>query len=377
MLASHLNLKPEICVFAEFSMTHIFGAVEAMFDNMEDHQFAPFDPLSTEQFLRPTHSEHSQQLLRSIWMQVYPHKRSSRILANKLPALTSGEDIDYLINNIPSLKVVYMLRNCPKTVASAMVRGSSFEDIAKGWLIVEEGDAVREWVYSLLIAKYLAKRGASILFVKYEELVERPESEAARLAHFLGVENIEFSIAKGSQSDGSMPTSLKSYPNDILELVSRWSAMSAEEIIEFDISSTINFLTSQWQPLRQPLCDIGTLTNFHIPEPWGVWSRPGYASISPRFFDRNKELSGVEIVFKHNLEALSSGNVTVLISGLKADVRLRSEIAGQTIVTATLALPMRPDTLKFDVFSSKKFVSSLDRRELGLAMLKYRVVYVG
>jgi hypothetical protein len=61
------------------------------------------------------------------------------------------------------------------------------------WLYTSEAQALNEWVYSLLIGKYIAER-APTLFVKYENIIANQRKEAERISTFLGIKPFNFDV---------------------------------------------------------------------------------------------------------------------------------------------------------------------------------------
>jgi hypothetical protein len=373
LLASTLNSIPDIAVFAEFSLSKIIIAIEAMFNAMEDYQFAPYDPGAVEQFLRPTRSEHRNDLLRRIWSSVYPDK-IIRVLGNKIPSVAAFEQIDFLLESLPNLKIIYTLRNCPETVASALKRNAETEH-SGGWLLSTERDTVWEWTHSLLIGQYIGRRSENILYVKYEDLITGSSMQAFRIMRFLETRDVAFTIRPGGSEKATTPRSLAEFPEDANVLVAQWDELSAEQIGNFDLAATRSFVCKGWWPTGLPLCDVETLTNFHAPEPWGVWSRPGYFALSPRFMLPDASVAAVEIVLENDLDTVTGGRPVAFINSRAGSIATHADGNSRTVLTIYPEAPLSSEKLIVEVFSTTRVRFDGDQRFLGLAVSRYRVVW--
>lgn len=374
VMGATLNSMPQVAVFAEFSLTNLLRAVdETLFAGMEDRQLAPFDPDALEQFLRPALSDHRKALIRAIYGTVYPGK-AFRILGNKAPAVAAVEDIDYLIERLPDLKIIYMIRNCQTVVLSSMERRATSSGLANAWLIENENDAIDEWLYSFLIGRYLARR-ANVLFVKYEDLLQYPQRESERIRTYLNAPILNFTLASPKNLHSvRRAAALENYTSELNALIEGWKDLSIEAIVSCCLGGEVERLSWKWRRMGASLCDIGTHDNFHRPEPWGCWSKPGYFGLRPRFYDTNIAVASIELDFGESRSLLEAIRLRCYLGNTVADI---TEIREQEEGCLVIIRPTRPcvgDGLFIKLFFDIALQFVPDQRHLGLRLKRYRLV---
>lgn len=373
-MGSTLNSMPHVAVLAEFSLTNILRAIdETLFGGMEDRQLAPFDPDALEQFLRPTFSDHREALIRAIYGTVYP-KKAFRILGNKAPAVAAVEDIDYLIERLPDLKIIYMIRDCQRVVLSSMERRATSAGLADAWLIENENDAIDEWLYSFLIGRYLAKR-ANVLFVKYEDLLRYPQRESERIRTYLNAPVLNFTVVSPKNLYSVRPVAaLANYTSELNALIEGWEDLSIEAIMSSCLRGEVDRLSWKWRRMGASLCDIGTHDNFHRPEPWGCWSKPGYFGLRPRFYNTKVAVASIELDFGESRSLLEAIRLRCYLGNTVADI---TEIREQEEGCLVIIRPTRPcvgDEMSIKLFFDIAMQFVPDRRQLGLRLKRYRLV---
>jgi hypothetical protein len=368
LVASTLNSIDDIAIFAEFSLTKIVRSVDEMFHHMEDRQFAVQDPNASQKFLRPTEHEHRLDCIKQVWRTVYSD-RKPRLFGNEVTCLAGSEDID-LVLKIPELKIIFVCRDCSAVTASGLRRIESGTS-----LFASEDDIVWEWVYGLLIAQYLMRRGVEILFVKYEDLMSKTRIQEGRIAEFLGVEPFRFGVLdRTALHRPSSPHSLSIYPDDLRTLVSGWYDLSAEQVSEYDLTVTREMLGTGWWPLKQRLCDIATVKNFHAAEPWGAWSCPGYFSLCPRFVPAMIQTSAVEIEINQPRDFLVGHGIFARVNSRPASVDVEANSEGRTSVTVRFSPPVWGEPIFIEIFSTMVLRYPPDPRSLGLNVQRYRLL---
>jgi hypothetical protein len=374
VMGATLNSMPQVAVFAEFSLTNVLRAIdETLFAGMEDRQLAPFDPDALEQFLRPTLSDHRKALIRAIYAAVYPGK-AFRILGNKAPALAAIEDIDFLIECLPDLKIIYMMRDCRSVVKSSMERHATSAGLAGAWPIEKENDAIDEWwLYSFLIGRYLAKR-VSVLFVKYEDLLEYPKRESERIRIYLNAPVLNFTLTTPANSYSAGAAAFADHSSELNALIDRWRDLNIEEIMACSLAGEVECLNWKWRRLGAALCDIGTHDNFNRPEPWGCWSKPGYFALRPRFYNKEIAIASIELEFGEPRSLLEAMRLRCYIGSTVADItEIREQDAGCLVVVR----PTRPcvgEGLFIKLFFDAALKLIPDRRHLGVRLRRYRLV---
>lgn len=375
MLGSTLNTLPDVAVFAEFSITRILQSIEeTLFGAMEDKQFAPWDPGAQQQFLRPTLSEHGTDLKKAIYNLVYPGK-SPRILGNKIPAIAAVEDIDYLLSKIPNLKIIYLVRDCFSVIRSSMTEHQNLKDSSRAWSLNDENEVVDEWIYSLFLGRYLAQR-TSVLFVKYEDLLSDPEKEAIRIENYLDVTGLDFMISQPSNIIVPGSKLLTGYSRAFNSMLSRWAEMNITDIIAQPLDAEFFRLCWNWRPLSAPMCDIGTHENFHPPEPWGSWTKPGYFALRPRFYDTSTSIAIILLHFLEKKALLEGVGLYCSIGSAPAEiVEIVDPGNDEALVVVRPTSACIGDGLVIKVFSRRgKTDFEFDTRQLGLRLKRYALL---
>jgi hypothetical protein len=373
MMGATLNSFPDVAIFAEFSLTNILQcAEESLFAGMEDRQLAPYSHRSIEQILRPTVTEHGTEFTNAIYRLVYP-KKILRILGNKIPSMAAGENIDYLLTKIPDLKIIYIVRNCSSVVQSSMARREGAERQTDTWLFANEREAIDEWIYSLFVGRYIAKR-ANVLFIKYEDLLSNPAGEANRIKEFIGVSQFNFSISQPSKVVRPLPTGLAAYSDALASLLEHWDEMPTDEIIAYPLDAELSRLCWGWRPMNVPLCDIGTHENFHRPEPWGCWSMPGYFALRPRFCTSDANVAQVVLHFYETKADLEAADLRCSIGPKPAKIVDIVERGDCSYVVVEPLAPCSAEGFLIDVFFAVARCWAPDPRRLGLRLRRYRLL---
>ena len=153
-IGSTLNSHPQIALFSEFNITDILRSLDEMLMLAEAKKPDASATRASHVFLRPTWEDYDE-ILRSIFGSVYPRKCAS-IFGAKIPAIAASENIDYLLAHRSKPKFIYVLRSCTSTVASSMRRYEATIQGRDNWPYESEEQALNEWVYSLLIGRYIA-----------------------------------------------------------------------------------------------------------------------------------------------------------------------------------------------------------------------------
>jgi hypothetical protein len=373
MLGATLNSLPELAVFAEFSLTNILQWIEeSLFSGMEDAQLAPHDPDALEQFLRPTISEHGTQLWDAIYKLVYPGK-TPRILGNKIPSLAAGEDIDYLLSKIPNLKIIYMIRNCRSVIQSSMTKREKPEHVSDTWLLANEKEVIDEWVYSFFVGRYLA-RITNALLVKYEDLLSAPDREANRIARYLGVTGLDFTISQPRNIVAASSKTLDASSGALNSMLERWDEMNIAEIMMDPLDAEFSRLSRGWRPMGLPTCDIGTHENFHRPEPWGCWSKPGYFALRPRFYDTGAKVALILLHFYEKKAILEAVGLRCTIGSIPAKIIEIVDLGDDSRVVVRASQPWVGEGLVINVFFAHSQNWDSDPRKLGLRLKRYSLL---
>jgi hypothetical protein len=370
LLASTLNSQPEVCIFAEFGLTRVYRTIDAFFASMEDRQFAPFDPTALEQFLRPTFTEHNDALLAQLYGMLYPHK-VPRIIGSKAAALAASEDLDFLVGRIPDLRIIYVMRNCVDVVRSSMERRETASADAP-WGFSEEKAIVDEWLYALFLCRYL-KDCKDILILKYEDVVNDQASAADQVSAFLDIETFDFQVRMTRNESSGGIQELAGYSTELSVMLARWGDLSADEIVAYELPDIEN-LDRSWRHLGIPLCDLGTMVNFHDPETWGVWSKPGFFELVPRALSATGAGARVEIDFLHSVEELEAAELRAVAAGQNCEIELRSSDDG-AIATLIPAARLDREDMTVTVEFRGHRIYQKDPRALGLRVRKYRLLW--
>lgn len=373
-IGSTLNSHPQISLFSEFSVTDIFLSLDNMFRTAANEKRDAITPSGPYPFLRPTRQDY-HEIFQSIFRSIYP-KKSASIFGAKMPAIATNENIDYLLAHRPKPKFIYVLRDCRCTIASSMKRYEATIQGKDNWLYESEAQALDEWVYSLLMGKYIAKR-ASVLFVKYEDILIDQQKQTARISEFLGIEPFNFNVSMSTYDAKAIPTSLAAYPGELRALVENWADLSVEQITQHSLNTVQDHVCSYWQSMGIAQCDIGTHINFNKPEPWGAWSKAGFFGLKPRFMRANAVLSGLELEFVAKQKQIEHVDLTAFCGSRRLSVTIADESESTTTVKITIppSTPVREGRPVISVFFRRWVHSDRDPRQLGLPLRRYRLAW--
>jgi hypothetical protein len=369
-----LNFLPTISLFSEFSITDVLRSFDEMFILAESEKPDTLTSSVLPPFLRPTWDDYDETL-RSIFRNIYPNKSPS-IFGTKMPAIATKEDIDYLLAHRSKPKFVYVLRNCTSTVASSMRRYQATVQGKDNWLYTSEAQALNEWVYSLLIGKYIAER-APTLFEKYESIIVDQRKEAERISTFLGINPFNFDVSISTHNNKPIEATLSTYPSELLALVENWDDLSVDQITQHSLTKVQNHLSGDWQNMGAAQCDIGTHINFNRPEPWGAWSRAGFFALKPRFTRTDVALAGVELEFLEKQREIEQLNLAAFSGSRPLSVSMTAVSESATLVKITTppSTPVRGDRPVISVFFQRWVQSDRDPRQLGLPLRRYRLIW--
>lgn len=373
-VGSTLNSHPKICLFSEFSVTNILRSLDNMFHAAASEKPDPPTPTVPYPFLQPTREDY-HEAFRSIFMNIYA-KKSASIFGAKMPAIATNEDVDYLAARRPQPKFIYVVRDCRSTVASSMRRHEATLQGKDNWLYESEAQALNEWVYSLLIGKYLAKH-ACVLFVKYEDILNDQEKQAERISKFLGIDPFNFDVSMSDHDSKPMPASVATYPSELRTLVENWGDLSVEQITQHSLTNVQDHICSNWQSMGIALCDIGTHVNFNKPEPWGAWSKAGFFGLRPRFMRTDAALAGVELEFLAKEKQIEHVELTAFSGPKRLPVSIIDHSESTTLVKIAMpaSTPLAEDRPVLSVFFRRWVHSERDPRQLGLPLRRYRLIW--
>jgi hypothetical protein len=373
-IGSTLNAHSQISLFSEFSMTDIYRSLDQMFISSMDENSDISNSLLSPPFLRPIQKDYNE-IFKSIFGHIYPHK-SATIFGTKMPAIATKEDIDYLLARQPRPKLVYVLRNCNFTVASSMRRYEATIQGKDNWLYESETKALNEWLYSLFIGKYMAKR-TEVLFVKYEDVIANQKNEAERISTFLGIDAFNFAVSNSTRDIKILQQTLSAYPRELLELVENWEGMSIDQIVQRPLASVQKYMCGDWQSMGIALCDIGTHINFNKPEPWGAWSKAGFFGLKPRFMRTDAALAAVELEFLENQKRIERLKLAAFSGSKPLSVSILDESESTTLVKISMPPSTRvgEDRPVISVFFERWVHSERDPRQLGLPLSRYRLTW--
>jgi hypothetical protein len=373
-IASTLNSHHKINLFSEFSITDILRSLDEMLILAAVQKRDAPVPSISYPFLQPAQEDY-QEIFRSIFRIIYPNKSAS-IFGAKMPAIATNEDIDYLLAHRSKPKFIYVLRNCMSTVASSMRRYEATLQGKDHWPYESEAQALNEWVYSLLIGKYIQKK-AHVLFVKYEDIVCNQKKEAKRISEFLNIDPFNFDVNMSTYDSKAMPTTLSTYPNELLELVKSWADLSVDEITQHQLVAVQDHVSGDWQNMGAAQCDIGTHINFNKPEPWGAWSKAGFFALKPRFMRTDSILAGLELEFLANQKEIEHVNLAAFNGSGPLSVSIIDQSKSTTSVKITLppSPPVGEDRPVISVFFRRWVHSGRDPRQLGLRLRRYRLIW--
>ena len=197
-------------------------------------------------------------------------------MGSKTPAIASFEDVDYLLNRVPDLRTIYIVRNIADVIQSSMRRRDAAATSGESWILATEQEAIDEWLYSLFMCRYLRERG-QVLVLKYEDIVSNQAASAREISDFLGISRFNFTINEefSKRIHGNLQEF--GYSRYLWDLIKRWPELSVDEICSCNLPD-FDRLAAGWRNLGLPLCDLGTQVNFHGPERCGSWSKPGFSS---------------------------------------------------------------------------------------------------
>jgi hypothetical protein len=244
------------------------------------------------------------------------------------------------------------------------------------WLYESEAQALSEWIYSLLMGRYIA-RHASILFLKYEDIINNQKKEADRISTFLDIETFSFDVSKSIHNTKTMPKGLASYPDELLALVENWADLSVDQITQHSLTTVQDHVSGDWQSMGIALCDIGTHINFNKPEPWGAWSKAGFLGLKPRFMRTDAALAGVELEFLAKRKQIEDADLTASSgsSPLSVSIIDQSESTTSVKITMPASTPVTKDRPVISVFFRRWVHSERDPRQLGLPLSRYRLTW--
>jgi hypothetical protein len=373
-IGSTLNSHPKVSLFSEFSITNILRCLDNMFSSAASDEPNTPSPSLPYPFLRPKREDY-HKMFHSVFVNIYP-KKSASIFGAKMPATATNEDVDYLIAHRPQPKFIYVLRDCRYTVASSMRRYEATIQGKDNWLYESETQALNEWVYSLLMGRYLAKH-ASVLFVKYEDILNDQNKQAQRISEFLGIEPFHFQVSASTYDIKSIPNIVAAYPEQLRALVENWGDLSVDQITQYSLTDVQDHVSSDWQSMGIALCDIGTHINFNKPEPWGAWSKAGFFGLKPRFMRANAALAGVELEFLTKQKQIEHVGLTAFSGPKPLPVAIIDQSENTTSVKITLppSVPINEDRPVISVFFRRWVCSERDPRQLGLPLRRYRLLW--
>jgi hypothetical protein len=373
-IGSTLNSHPRISLFSEFSLTAILRSLDEMFISSVVQKPDPSHPFVLHPFLRPGQEDYNG-IFRSIFRSIYP-KKSASIFGAKMPAIATNEDIDYLLAHRSKPKFIYVLRDCKSTVASSMRRYEATIQGKDNWLYESEAHALNEWVYSLLMCRYIAK-GASTLFVKYEDILANQKKQAERISTFLDVESFSFDVSKSTHEVKTIPITLLDYPSELRSLVENWADLSVDQLAQYPLSTVQDHVCGDWQSMGIALCDIGTHINFNKPEPWGAWSKAGFFGLKPRFMRTDATLAGVELEFLAKQSQIEHADLAAFSGARPLSVSIigRSESTTSVQITMPPSKSVRGERPVISVFFRRWVHSDGDSRQLGLPLRRYRLAW--
>jgi len=325
-------------------------------------------------FLRPGQEDYNG-IFQSIFRSIYPQKSAS-IVGAKMPAIATNEDIDYLLAHRSKPKFIYVLRDCRSTVASSMRRYEATIQGKDNWLYESEAEALNEWVYSLLMGRYIAQH-ATTLFVKYEDILTNQKKEAERISRFLGVESFSFDVSISTHEVETIPDTLSNYPSELRLLVENWADLSVDQLAQYPLRIVQDHVCSDWQSMGIALCDIGTHINFNKPEPWGAWSKAGFFGLKPRFIRTDATVAGVELEFLAKQQQIEHANLTAFCGATPLSMSIIDQSESTTSVQITMprSKSVREDRPVISVFFRRWVHSEGDPRQLGLPLRRYRLIW--
>jgi hypothetical protein len=373
-IGSTLNSHPKIALFSEFNMTDILRSLDEMLILAESQRPDASTTSISHPFLRPTWEDYDE-IFRSVFRSVYPKKCAS-IFGAKMPAIAASEDIDYLLEHRSKPKFIYVLRNCTSTVASSMRRYEATIQGKDNWPYESEAQALNEWVYSLLIGRYIAEH-THVLFLKYEDIIINQKKETRRISEFLGIEPFNFDVNMSGNDTKALPRTIATYPAELRALVQNWADLSVDEIARHSLTTVRNHLCSDWQNMGAARCDIGTHINFNKPEPWGAWSRAGFFALKPRFMRTDAKLAGMELEFLGKRHQIDYANLSAFSNSNPLSVSIIDESESTTSVRISIppSTSVEKDRPVIAMFFRLWVRSKGDPRALGLRLKRYRLIW--
>ena len=216
---------------------------------------------------------------------MFPLKSDLAFVGDKMPIVdASWEDIPVLVQRLPTLRIVAIIRAPDRTIRSSLVRREATRRGIDDWPIRTVQEAMRQWLTAWRTIVALVGHYASrVLVVKYEDLCAAPQAEMRRITEWMDlpahdvktpISSLGADVMVHSHEEQSAICRLAQ------PLLDAWRERTADQLLAdfavYDPPYIIGDVISLCEDDASRYLPYG----FSFREEWGRWTEGHHAAIS-------------------------------------------------------------------------------------------------